>query len=239
MTYSVYNIKVDNEAYLPLTSTVLATDAQGKIIATAGGGGGSQTLEQTLALGNSAGTYSIQGVSNFGVEWKIENLSNTDPTRGGLLITGDGLPYISMLTASSPAFSSPSGIINLGGNVEISDELQIFSLIGSPSLLAVNSNGLIVATSSPTGGGSNYIKLENQTIGTSSWFSVGSYYGYTFSNVNIGTNSVVDFTPYNDYIDEVQSANFYPYIMTTASTAVLYAQSAPTASIVGEIVIWN
>ena len=233
MTYSVYNIKVDNEAYLPLTSTVLGVDAQGKIIATAGGGGGgSQTLEQTLALGNDVGTYSI--VSS---EFRIANASNFTGGIDGLYLDGggNGYPYIIITSTFSE--------INLGGDVSISDRLQVIGSlfilgITNSGILSIN-NGLVGVTTSVVGGGSNYIKLENQTIGTSSWFSVGSYYGYTFSNANIGTNSIVDFTPYNDYITTVQSANFYPYIMTTASSAVLYAQSAPTASIVGEIVIWN
>jgi hypothetical protein len=107
-TYSVYNIHIDNNlSFTPgaTAGSVLAIDANGNTswVPQSGGSGGSQTLEQTLALGNNAGTYSIQGS-----EWKIENFSNIDPERPGAFITNaDGSLYILMSTASSPAFTFP------------------------------------------------------------------------------------------------------------------------------------
>lgn len=69
MTYSVYNINIDNQLSFtpgPTAGNVLAIDANGSTswVSQSGGSGGSQTLEQTLALGNSAGTYSIVATSS-------------------------------------------------------------------------------------------------------------------------------------------------------------------------------
>ena len=68
-TYSVYNIHIDNNlSFTPgaTAGSVLAIDANGSTswVPQSGGSGGSQTLEQTLALGNSAGTYSIVATSS-------------------------------------------------------------------------------------------------------------------------------------------------------------------------------
>lgn len=67
MTYSVYNIKVDNQLLFtpgPTAGYVLGINSDGTTSWIQGGGGaGSQTLAQTLAQGNSVGTYSIVGTS--------------------------------------------------------------------------------------------------------------------------------------------------------------------------------
>lgn len=97
MTYSVYNIKVDNELYFnpgPTAGNVLAINSDGSTSWVEGGGsGGSQTLEQVLANGNNVGTYSI--------------------------VAGNGYPYI--------LFATASGEINLGAYVSISDGASILS----------------------------------------------------------------------------------------------------------------
>ena len=83
------------------------------------------------------------------------------------------------------------------------------------------------------------IKVTNVTLATASWFVSGSYYGYTYSNGNIATSSNVDFTPYNTSVDAVIGAQVLPYIMATTSAAVIYSRLTPTASIVGDIIIWK
>ena len=112
---------------------------------------------------------------------------------------------------------------------------------GGPNIMTnkflyVDSIGMVVGTTSVA---ISMIKVTNVTLATASWFVSGSYYGYTYSNGNIATSSNVDFTPYNTSVDAVIGAQVLPYIMATTSAAVIYSRLAPTASIVGDIIIWK
>ena len=90
---------------------------------------------------------------------------------------------------------------------------------------------------SPAGGGASSIRLLNQTISTTGWFATGSYYGYTYSNSNIGTASDVDFTPYNDYTITCINARVQPYVYSGVSYSIFYSVYIPTSNIVGDIKI--
>ena len=195
-TYSVYNIHIDNNlSFTPgaTAGSVLAIDANGSTSwVPQSGSGGSQTLEQVLIQGNNAGTYSIQGS-----EWKIENFSNIDPDRPGVFISNsNSYPYILMATSSS--VFALAGNINLGGNVEISEQLRVIGLTG-PSLVAVDSNGVLTATSS-TGGGSQTLEQTlalGNDVGT---YSIVSAAGQQL-NINAGEGGSVR-------IDGGASANY-------------------------------
>ncbi len=153
MTYSVYNIKVDNQLSFTPGATagyVLGINSDGST-SWIEGGGGSQTLEQVLANGNNVGTYSI--------------------------VAGNGYPYI--------AFATASGEINLGAYVSISDGASILSgtlqILGiTSSLLATDSTGKIIATSSVSGtSGTSGI---SGTAGTSGTSGISLLWGGTFSS---------------------------------------------------------
>lgn len=88
-----------------------------------------------------------------------------------------------------------------------------------------------------SGGGGSVIRLSSQTLATSGWNATGSYYGYTFSNANIGTASNVDFIPYNDYSFTTLAAGVQPYILPLSGSAIIYSQYIPSSSIVGDFII--
>jgi hypothetical protein len=140
----------------------------------------------------------------------------------------------------------------MGGTTSFNNDLI---LPITSSLLATDASGRIIATSSTGGssgtsgvngatgpagsggGGGSVIRLSNQTLSTSGWNATGSYYGYTFSNANIGTASNVDFIPYNDYSFTVLAAGVQPYILPLSGSAIIYSQYIPSASIVGDFLI--
>jgi hypothetical protein len=62
MTYSVYDIKIDNSLAFtsgPTAGNVLSINADGSTTWITPSSGTNQNLQQTLALGNESGTYSI------------------------------------------------------------------------------------------------------------------------------------------------------------------------------------
>lgn len=142
MTYSVYNIKVDNQLSFTPGATagyVLGINSDGST-SWIEGGGGSQTLEQVLANGNNVGTYSIVGASN-------------------------GYPYIAFATASGEINLGAYVSISDGASI-LSGTLQILGI--TSSLLATDLTGKIIATSSVSGtSGTSGISGTAGTSGTS------------------------------------------------------------------------
>jgi|688.fasta_scaffold52688_5 hypothetical protein len=87
------------------------------------------------------------------------------------------------------------------------------------------------------GGGASIIKLTLQTLVSASWVLVGSYYTYTFSNVNITTNTRVDFTPENSSYSEVSVCGLLPQVDVAAGSCTFYSLFPPSTDIRGEITI--
>jgi hypothetical protein len=87
------------------------------------------------------------------------------------------------------------------------------------------------------GGGASIIKLTLQTLVSASWVLVGSYYTYTFSNVNITTNTRVDFTPENGSYSEVSVCGLLPQVDVAAGSCTFYSLFPPSTDIRGEITI--
>jgi hypothetical protein len=88
------------------------------------------------------------------------------------------------------------------------------------------------------GGGSSITKLTAQTLLAASWVLVGSYYTYTFSNVNITVNTRVDFTPDNSSYNEVTTCGMLPEVDVAAGNCTFYSLFPPQSNIVGEITIF-
>jgi hypothetical protein len=86
-------------------------------------------------------------------------------------------------------------------------------------------------------GGASIIKLTAQTLTAASWVLSGGYYTYTFSNVNITTNTRVDFTPDNASYNEVSTCGMLPEVDVSTGSCIFYALFMPRTNILGEITI--
>lgn len=87
------------------------------------------------------------------------------------------------------------------------------------------------------GGGASIIKLLNQTLNVAGWSLQGSYYTFTFSNVNITTDTRVDFTPDNASYNEVTTCGMTTEVDVAAGNCRFYSLFPPQTDIVGEITI--
>jgi hypothetical protein len=87
-------------------------------------------------------------------------------------------------------------------------------------------------------GGSSIIKLTAQTLTAASWVLSGGYYTYTFSNVNITTNTRVDFTPDNSSYSEVTTCGMLPEVDVTSGSCTFYSLFPPQSNILGEVTIF-
>lgn len=83
------------------------------------------------------------------------------------------------------------------------------------------------------------IQLGSQTLAFASWSLVGGFYTYTFSNVNITSTSVVDFTPNNASINEVSSCRMLPQVDVASGFCTFYATFPPQSNITGTINVWQ
>jgi hypothetical protein len=120
----------------------------------------------------------------------------------------------------------------------ISSGIDTIGLTGSGiSSTSLSGSRVDFTFSGGGGGGSTPIRLTNQTFATGGWSLVGSYYEYVFSNVNITTSTVVDFTPYNASANTVTTAQVYPYVFATGGSGTFYAAYPPLADITGDILI--
>ena len=88
------------------------------------------------------------------------------------------------------------------------------------------------------GGGGTIYKLTAQTLTAASWVLVSGYYTYTFSNVNITTNTRVDFTPGNASYSEVTTCGMLPQVDVTAGSCTFYSLFPPQTNITGEVTIF-
>jgi nitrogen fixation protein len=88
------------------------------------------------------------------------------------------------------------------------------------------------------GGGASIIKLVSQTLLRAGWSLLGGYYVYTFSNVNITTNTRVDFTPDNSAYTEVTTCGMLPQVDVAAGTCRFFSLFPPQSDILGEITIF-
>jgi hypothetical protein len=90
---------------------------------------------------------------------------------------------------------------------------------------------------SGSGGGASITKLVSQTLLQANWILVGNYYTYTYSNGNISTNTVVDFTPDNASYTEVTTCSMLPQVDVAAGICTFYSLFPPQSNITGVITI--
>ena len=82
-------------------------------------------------------------------------------------------------------------------------------------------------------------QLGTQTLAFASWSLSGGYYIYTFSNINITSTSVVDFTPNNASINEVSNCRMLPQVDVASGSCTFYATFPPQSNITGTINVWQ
>ena len=132
--------------------------------------------------------------------------------------------------------SGSSGVSGSSGSSG-SSGISITGATGSNG--SSGSSGVSGSSGTSAGGGSSAkVFLTSQSLTTSGWFATGSYYGYTFSNANIGTQSIVNFIPYNDSYLECVNSRVLPYNYVTASYSIFYSYYLPITTITGDIQIF-
>jgi hypothetical protein len=89
----------------------------------------------------------------------------------------------------------------------------------------------------PIGGGSSTILLTDQTLSSASWSLVSGYYTYTFSNQNITTTSIVDFTPNNSAYIEVTTCGMQTQVTVANGSCTFFSLFPPQTNITGNITI--
>jgi hypothetical protein len=182
-----------------LSNTLLAVNSTGQIIATASTGGGSQTLAQTLALGNNVGTYSIIGTNNLRL-----NAGASGSSFGSVLTLTES--YANLYSGGVPGGPWYGSGISVGTSsisiTAINDDnvqsgIQLFEggiylngIIGTgSSFLTIGSNGSIGSTSSVPGASSAFTSNITTTTGsntTIATISFGTYSVYSISADIVG-----------------------------------------------------
>lgn len=89
------------------------------------------------------------------------------------------------------------------------------------------------------GGGATITKITNQTLASGSWTTSGSYSIYSFSNAGISDTSRVDFTPYNESVNDAVIAELLPQVTTAAGSCTFFASFTPENNIIGDITIFT
>ncbi len=86
-----------------------------------------------------------------------------------------------------------------------------------------------------------YITTTGVTFTSSGWtYNSGTtYYEYTYSNGNILTTSIVDFTPDSASLYTALTSRVQPLNTVSAGSSIFYSQYAPSGDITGTINIFK
>jgi hypothetical protein len=211
------------------------------------GGGGTYSVSSVFSVGlirdGAAGTSGVNGSSGTS---GVNGSSGTSGVTGATGSSGTSGVNGSSGTSGVSGSSGTSGVSGSSGTSGVNGSSGTSGVNGSSGTSGVNgSSGTSGAagaagssgTSGISGGGSSAIRILGQTLSTTGWYATGSYYGYTYSSVNIGTASNVEFVPYNDYNFTIMSAKVQPYVLSLSGSAILYSQYVPSSSIVGDFLI--
>jgi hypothetical protein len=134
--------------------------------------------------------------------------------------------------------SSPSQSLHTAAGLRVEGAVYDSSNSAGSSGQVLSSTGTGTAwVTGGGGGGASITRLTSQTLTTASWTLVGSYYTYTFSNVNITTSTRVDFTPSNSSYTEVTTCGMLPQVDVASGSCTFYTLFPPSNDITGEITI--
>lgn len=186
-------------------------------------GGGNLTSDRTLSISDAAADGTTKGAATF-------TASDFNAASGVVSID-----YTNGQSASSSAkgFLTSTDWSTFNGK---QDALTLTTTGTSGAATLVGSTLNIPQYSG--GGGSSIIKLTSQTLLASSWTLSGGFYIYTFSNVNITTNTRVDFTPDNSAYSEVTTCGMLPEVDVSSGSCTFYSLFPPQSNILGEITIF-
>lgn len=140
---------------------------------------------------------------------------------------GSGTPFVKMTAAGTFALDT--------NTYQGSLTLTTTGTSGASTLIG---NTLNIPQYGGGGGGGTIYKLTSQTLTVASWVLASGYYTYTFSNVNITTNTRVDFTPDNASYIEVTTCGLTTQVTVAAGTCTFYSIFPPQNNITGEITIF-
>ena len=167
---------------------------------------------------------------------------------GNLVITGgvssvSGVAPIASSGGATPSISIATADISTTGALTFTDWNTFNGKQNAITLTTTGTSGPATLVGSTLnipqyGGGGTIIKLAAQTLLAASWSLSGSYYIYNFSNVNITTNTRVDFTPDNSAYNEISTCGMLPEVDVFAGSCRFYSLFPPQSDILGEITIF-
>jgi hypothetical protein len=203
---------------------------------------------QTIANTAPDQTVALTAGTGIGVSGTYPNftITNTSPSSGGTVTSVTASTPLSSTGGTTPNISIPQANSSQDGFLRSGDwnsfngkqDALTLTTTGTSGAATLVGSTLNIPQYSGGGGGSSIIKLTSQTLLASSWTLSGGFYIYTFSNVNITTNTRVDFTPDNSAYSEVTTCGMLPKVDVSSGSCTFYSLFPPQSNILGEITIF-
>ena len=203
---------------------------------------------QTIANTAPDQTVALTAGTGIGVSGTYPNftITNTSPSSGGTVTSVTASTPLSSTGGTTPNISIPQANSSQDGFLTSTDWNSFNNKQDALTLTTTGTSGaatLVGATLNIPqygggGGGGTIYKLTAQTLTAASWTLSGSYYTYTFSNVNITTNTRVDFTPDNSAYNEVTTCGMLPEVDVSSGSCTFYSLFPPQNDILGEVTIF-
>jgi len=196
-------------------------------------GSGDVSVQATLVSGTNIKTVNSTSLLGSGdVSVGVTSVTGTSPISS----SGGATPAISIATANTTTTGALSSTDwNTFNGKQNALTLTTTGTSGAATLVGSTLN---IPQYSGGGGGGTIYKLTSQTLTAASWVLSGGYYTYTFSNVNITTNTRVDFTPDNASYTEVTNCGMTPQVTVAAGSCTFYSLFPPQNNITGEVTIF-
>ena len=163
-------------------------------------------------------------------------LTKTDDTN--VTLTLGGTPSTALLQATSLTLGWTGTLADSRIASATTWNAKQDALVSGTNIKTINSTSLLGSGNIVISGGGTIYKLTSQTLAVGSWVLASGYYTYTFSNVNITTNTRVDFTPDNASYIEVTTCGLTTQVTVNTGTCTFYSIFPPQNNITGEITIF-
>jgi hypothetical protein len=83
----------------------------------------------------------------------------------------------------------------------------------------------------PTIEAGKVLQVQDQVLKVDKWVADGDIFSYTYENPKIRDTSIVDVVPFNEDIELVKAAGFFPETVSEAGYVNVFAKQVPTADI--------